>query len=215
MTLEYAQCKKCGCLYEDGDIGTAFRLVFARNSSQKYRRKVCIVCEQRERDDRKWRNRFRRKVRNTLNTHYKKYKRLGFRGSKQDFAERYGWNLDLMEADLRKAHEIHKCHDCRFPYRVLDDISLDIREPDKPPLYGSYEAAGEDETKGNTEWICRTCNSAKGNMPMAQWRKKQRIFQICETFLEKLNRDPFYGTLFEGLGAKVGRKPEWNGETWE
>jgi hypothetical protein len=210
MALEYKMCSRCRCLYEDGDIENAFRITsLARYTSPKYKRAKCRPCEQRERDDKKAARRHRRKAYNTLINHYKKYKRLGFVGSRRDFAERYGWNLDIMEADLKRKDEEHICGECRLPFRVLDDITLDIREPDEPPAYGQYP------NQGNTEWICRTCNQAKGTLTMPQWEDRKRIYRIWNEHQAKMARDPFYGTMFAGQSEQPGRKREWNGKAWQ
>jgi len=194
MPLAYKQCTKCGCLYEDGDIETAFRLNYsARYTSQSYRRPICIVCEQKERDAKKDARRHRKKARSCIITHYRKYKRQGFVGSKQDFIERYGYDLDVMERDLKRAEAQVNCPDCGHPYRVLpDDITLDIREPNEPPVYGE-----------NTAWVCRTCNVSKGTLTMEQWEAKKRIFHFQGQFVKSLEQDPFTGLpLFDCVGAQ-------------
>jgi len=101
-----------------------------------------------------------------------------------------------MERDLKQAAEKIKCPDCAHPYRVLpDDITLDVREPDEPPIYGQ-----------NTEWICRTCNMAKGTLTMIQWKAKQRIFRLQEEFLKRLNKDPLAGLpLFDYAFEQEGK----------
>lgn len=204
MTVAYKACKKCGCLYEDGDIENAFRLArVARYTSQRFLRPICIVCEQQERDSKKAARRHRRKAQSCLANHYRKYKRAGFQGTKQDFAERYRYNLDVMEIDLKQVEAEHICSDCGHPFRVLDDITLDIREPDESPIYGSYKQLGCDPKKANTEWICRTCNNSKGTMDMVQWEAKKHIFRIQKMFQERLKEDCWAGLpLFETIESK-------------
>lgn len=210
MALEYKQCIKCGTPFENGIIHTAFRLTDVARYTSPILRAKCIGCEQEERDAKKAANRARRKVYSCIDNHYKKYKALGFAGSKQDFVKKYHFDATKMTADLEAVDKKHICPDCEHRFRgedVLDDITLDIREIDKPPQYGSYKESGEDPEKGNTEWICRTCNQSKHTLSMDDWKKKQRVFSIRAEYQKRLEVDPYLGTMFEGLGlTDVGEK---------
>jgi hypothetical protein len=126
----------------------------------------CSVCEITNRTEPKNDRRERHKARDTRRRHAERF------GIPQAELEDYhGWQLDPMEADIIEIRD-HGCRRCRvieggvvvynYTPSGLDDIHLDIIDPNEPPFYGI-----------NTEWVCATCNLRKGPRTAMRLRIEQ------------------------------------------
>lgn len=181
-------CSKCGGNY---DAAVFFRRNdLAYTPARSGSRPICIGCEQNDRDETKRRNRWLTKARDALRGHARK---LGFTTS--ELADTYGWSTERMAHEAEHAYD-NGCPECGDSFRDmghgLADITLDVIDPQSPPIYGM-----------NTRWICMTCNRAKGrtslalraakHLAWAQWREQQ----------ERLSADPWKDTLLEGSGYQV------------
>lgn len=178
------QCSRCR--------GTFPVLFFRKEKFGRYtRRAVCIGCEQTERDQIKQRNRFRDKARNCIRKHAE---RIGQKWGclRAAFSERYGWNIDNIEHDLRHAWE-NGCPTCRQPFKSmphgLADMTLDVIDPNTEPFYQT-----------NVRIQCRTCNTAKGDKRPDEWAVLRIAWAQWEDWQAKLARDQWTGTMFEGVG---------------
>lgn len=127
--LPERKCSRCG-----GVFTVAF---FTREHSS-----VCHGCEPSPRTGSNQRNEPREKARRTLYHHANKYVRLGYAKSRDDFIERYRWDLDQMAHDLEHV-ATNGCPYCHRSFSGLSDISLDVVRSDDPPHYGV-----------NTRWCC-------------------------------------------------------------
>ena len=78
--------------------------------------------------------------------------------------DKYGWDATKMAADIRAAGRHNFCPYCENPIhsgRVgyeLGLLSLDVVDVTQPPRYGR-----------NTLWVCRACNSQKGDKTPEAW----------------------------------------------
>ncbi len=145
-------CNKCRLIFPN----EFFRL----RSYHDKTRKICRGCEQQKNDERKRKNRFRVKIRQTTRRHAKKYeKEYGM--TTEEFKKDFGWDLDLMEHDARHTYK-NGCVYCREPFSSmahgLRDLTLDIHDPRIDPHYPT-----------NVRWICSTCNGEKQRTPPELW----------------------------------------------
>ena len=162
-------CKRCKMVYEGKDVDIAFLVdpqKFANLGSRKYLRPVCRLCKQDKRTEVKHKNRWGPKVNKTRLNH-----------SKEDALDipveilinSYGWESNIMIHDGAHAYS-NGCTECHIPYKEMEhglrDITLDIWDPSVEPFYGS-----------NVRWICSSCNSAKGDMPPADWAAYKRLWR--------------------------------------
>ena len=138
-------CRRCGFVApEDWFVKKDFT---SKIYSQR-RASICPMCQQEERDKRKWANRWAVKARNVIYNHAKKY---GF--EPRDFIEKFGWNINRIAHMFQHEYE-NTCRYCGQLYREmghgLRDITLDIINPAEPPYMT------------NVQVCCQTCNSSKG-----------------------------------------------------
>jgi hypothetical protein len=194
-------CEECRGWYPS----PFFRLVVSR-VKQQYYSKRCKRCEQEKKDEQNRQSRFPRKAYATMYHHAKKYIEKGWAASVADFRKRYGWNVKQIAHDME--HDwTNGCPICHELFKEmghgLSDLSLDIINPDDRPYY---------ET--NVRFICTTCNKLKQQYPPELFGLIIQCHKMWESNHENKVQDPFHGTLFEGQGARKGRKREWNGETW-
>lgn len=163
--LPLRRCRRCGGTYSE-----AFFRAWGDNGRCHQRvRPVCIGCELTARTERKRRNRSLEKARRTLYHHADKYIRLGVATSRDDFAERFGWDVRDMAHDIDHA-TANGCPYCRRPFAEMEhglaDCTLDVIHPDQLPYYRS-----------NARWCCQTCNNEKRRTAPEQWGAKLRDWE--------------------------------------
>ncbi len=171
-------CERCGGNYEAVGFRKAHALYA---SSASGRHPICIGCEQTERDAEKIANRLKIKARDTLRRHAAKYIKTGLVASQEEFAKKFGWDLDRMIHDIEHIYD-NWCG-CGAVFKEmghgLSDITLDICDPRLPPHYAS-----------NTRWICQTCNRAKGRMPIELWGARNAYWIQWRKQQDKLKENP-------------------------
>lgn len=181
-------CKRCGQTYSD---------VFFCLESYGFRQRkaVCIGCQLDERTTKKRTNRPREKARRTLRHHAEKYILLGEASSKNDFAKRYGWDLDQMAHDIKHAagNGCPYCHEMFSEMgNGLSDITLDILNPELAPYYTT-----------NTRWACATCNQAKRRLSPETWGEFLQQMKMWTNWNDKAQTNPYAGLpLLEGIISK-------------
>jgi hypothetical protein len=110
--------------------------------------------------------------------------------TKEEFAERFDWDIDQMAHDIEHA-ATNGCPYCHRAFALMEgglhNVSLDIVDPRTPPYYTT-----------NVRWVCKTCNSAKGEMTLAQFGEHLANWAKWERRQQQLRKDPWTGTLFEG-----------------
>jgi hypothetical protein len=145
-------CNSCGENYED---------VFFRQMNVF----ICMGCESKKADETKRGNRFRSKAGSTLRRHGERYIKQGLVNSIQDFAEKFGWDINKIEHQLRHDYS-NGCLECGDPYAAMGhglyDITVDIINPSNAPYWGI-----------NTRLICQTCNRKKGKTAPDIWAKRR------------------------------------------
>jgi hypothetical protein len=113
----------------------------------------------------------------------------------KEFANRYGWNVDNIEHDLKHAWE-NGCPSCRKQFQTmpygLSGMTLDVIDPAKEPFYSN-----------NVQIQCRTCNTAKGDTPPEMWALKQIAWKKWERNQMLIAKDEWYGTMFQGAGSII------------
>ena len=190
----YDEMRKCRCC--GGDYTASF---FTPKPGRRFRNSrvaiatrdsTCKACRQTARDRRKAERRARVKAQRTLRTHWQRYcKKTGERISQSQFAERFGWDLDQMAHDIEHAAG-NGCPYCHRAFALMEgglhNVSLDIIDPRDPPYYSA-----------NVRWVCKTCNSAKGDMTLAQFGEHLANWKKWERRQAQLHEDPWLGTLFE------------------
>jgi hypothetical protein len=178
MRLRHCNCG-CGGEYPEA----CFREV-KKNSDrciyQNFSRKS-IMCEQTARDDKKIANRWIVKARDTARRHAK---RLGILSD--EFIKRYSWDIRRIAHELEHAYGNGCSGPCGRSYLVmghgLADITIDIVNPDLPPVYGV-----------NTRIICCTCNRQKSNTSHRIYTIRQLGWSMWEQNNERRRLDPFHG----------------------
>jgi len=191
--VKYKTCKKCG-----GDYAEIFfpsHGTGVTRYSRKWRRNICIGCRQEEKDERKRRNRPLAKARSTFYRHADRFIKGGLAESRQEFAERFGWDVHQMAHDIEHGYA-NSCPYCHEAFAEmghgLSDITLDIVDPEKPPYYTT-----------NVKWICATDNKEKQRTPPEHWGAKLAAWDMWRKQQQKLNTDPFVGLpFFEGRNIK-------------
>jgi len=179
-------CRRCGLTYEPAEAFFRQNLNHrGKLGNYRYLKSVCIGCETTARTERKRRNRPREKARRTWHHHADKYIKLGMAKSRDDFAKRYGWDLDQMAHDIEhaSANGCPYCHQL-FAEMVhgLADITLDIINPDMPPYYES-----------NVRWVCMTCNREKKKTPPDLWGAKLQCWKKWRDHQDRLKTNPYAG----------------------
>ena len=143
-------CAGCG-----GDYPLAF---YRRGAPE------CLGCDTTQAASPKQPN-MRDKARRTLNTHADRFIRSGFAADRDDFASRYGWDVDRMAADI--THTLDgPCPYCGTGFANPGDCTLDIVDPRQAPYYAV-----------NVRWCCRTCNTEKHRTPPDEWGARLLAWQ--------------------------------------
>lgn len=157
MNINRRVCSKCKTeAVGDEEIAAAFRS--AQNTKQKtYRATACNLCIITAHTQAKERDRYLVKAQNTRQKHAKK-----FGVSVATLRDDLGWIDIEMSEDMKAAHII-PCPECGHAYRSLDDLTLDISDPERSPFYPS-----------NASWMCRTCNTVKSRTPRHLWDARKR-----------------------------------------
>jgi hypothetical protein len=191
-------CKKCGLTFEPAEA--FFSLSRGKRvENNSFLRATCDGCRLNARTERKKQNRPKEKARRSWHYHADKYVKRNMADSRNDFAQRYGWDLDQMAHDIKHAHAngCPYCHQMFFEMEHgLADVTLDIINPDLPPYY---------ET--NARWVCMTCNREKQKTSPDLWGAKLQCWKQWREHQEKLKADPFAGLpLFEGIENDIGSK---------
>jgi hypothetical protein len=184
------QCSRCHGIFNVAFFAKNRKVVFGLVYQTE--RSVCIGCQQTGRDRTKQENRFRDKARNCIRKHAERLCKK-WECSTKEFADRYGWSIDNIEHDLKHAWE-NGCPSCRKSFRSMghgiSDMTLDIMDPTREPFY-----------MNNVQIQCRTCNTAKGDRPPDQWAIVKIAWSEWERHQAQLAKDPWYGTLFQGVGS--------------
>ena len=151
--MAYITCRVCGFpAPEEWFIQSSFR----RKCGLVYQttKKVCPMCLQEKKDQRKHQNRALTKARDMLYSHTRRYNaKHGTQLKPAQFARKFGWSIRQMVHDI--AHNFENwCSYCEEPYtgmgHGLADLTLDIINPDESPFYT------------NVRYCCHTCNTIKG-----------------------------------------------------
>lgn len=197
--MKYKICKKCSGTYSEYFFYKNITTNFGSHGFQS-RETICKGCQISARTNSKRSNRSREKARRTLRHHAEKYIKLGHAASRENFAKKFGWNLDQMAHDINHAYS-NGCSYCHEPYSKmgngLSDLTLDIRYPDLLPYY---------ET--NTCWACATCNQLKQRTPPDLWGQILQDWKVWQERQNQLGKDQGFGTLFEGLGVNFSATKE-------
>ena len=150
-------------------------------------RTACAGCEQTEADRRKIERRPIVKAQNAISWHARRAEM-----PRQEFARRYGWDVERMAYDIEHGHANTCCY-CWQPYRSMDGglsvVTLDIVDPEAEPYY-----------RTNTRWCCHTCNTQKQRMAPALWDRR------CGAWAQwraNQTRQRDQGTLF-ALAVRAG-----------
>ena len=187
--------------YTGDDVARAFRERGKRRRARRRFYNTCKLCEQDARTEYAKTRTWERKARSTLKRHAKK---LGI--SLDEMITDLGWDVERIAHEMEH-HYQNGCTQCGHPYKEMEQgrgaLTIDHWDRRLPPGYGS-----------NTQIMCQTCNRAKGTMTPEEWNEYKRLWRLRDAFLKSKARDPFYGTMFEGQGAQVGRKPKWDGHNW-
>jgi hypothetical protein len=157
--IERRTCKRCGTTAVGRDeIEAAFAVShkFRQHTDGKYRETVCNVCRIEMRTSKKERDRFVVKAENTTSKHAKKF---GLAVS--ILRSELGWNR--LAADMRSAYQ-QCCPECNHPYQSLDDLTIDISNPERDPFYPE-----------NASLMCRTCNTSKAKTPRHLYDARKRF----------------------------------------
>lgn len=150
-------CRRCGGTYSEhffASIGTRVR---DASLTSRHRSAVCRGCRDTERDQKKAKNRFPQKARDTIRRHARRFMAAGVIKAERDLSERFGWDAAKLAHDAEHAYQ-NGCPYCAAAFKGmghgLADIQLDIVDPKRPPFYNL-----------NTRWACQTCNRRKSNTP--------------------------------------------------
>lgn len=183
--LAERQCPRCKTTYQGEEIVEAFELLVGQYiDPHGKRRNVCLPCRTTAKNERKAKNRLRIKAFTTRRNHAKRLE-LPVKALEQS----YGWKISRMVDDALHALN-HPCLDCDSPIIAgsgLQDLNLDIINPQDPPDYGT-----------NVRWICHTCNLEKSKTPAARWNVRRRVWKRWRE-----NRDRHWpkGSLFDNDAA--------------
>lgn len=154
------ECRRCGGRYH----AVAFRVSRALSCASTRRSSVCVWCEFEPRQAIKDARRAIVKAQRTIRTHAAKYIKKGLCGSVEQFVKDFCWDAKQMAHDIEHAFA-NGCPYCRVQFASmhggLHNVSLDVINPETPPFYGS-----------NTKWVCKTCNSMKGDLSPEDWGQK-------------------------------------------
>lgn len=180
--MDERSCTRCGCTaYGSDEIKVAFRRngVASALATRRRYRPVCRLCEITARTNEKLVDRWKVKARSSLNRHADKSIKSGVVRSRDEFASRFGWDVERMARDAEHAFA-HECSYCHSAYSEMAhgpaDVTFDISDPDEDPIY---------ET--NVTICCVTCNREKAKTPRRlwgawlqfarRWRERQRTLE--------------------------------------
>jgi hypothetical protein len=152
--MDRRECRRCHVVYVGDEVEAMF---WVDKSVLLATRTVCSGCMQSARDRQKRGDRWPSKCRFTIYRHAQKYIRLGLASTRDEFIERYGWDITAMAHDAEHAYG-DECPYCHQKFTAmgngLRDITLDVIDPTKPPYY-----------RTNCRWVCSTCNTGKHSTP--------------------------------------------------
>jgi hypothetical protein len=181
------QTKRCA------SCGGTYRLAFfarRRNSEgnrslkpeAQRRRDRCIGCEAATKQEDSIDRRLRRKAIRTRREHGIDLKNQGVIENQDDLGEFYGWSLDRMIDDIKRAME-KECPYCDSPVNVVElglgNITLDILYPNKRPNYST-----------NVQWCCTRCNSEKQRTPPDEWGDRHSMWDLWRRNQVRLQENP-------------------------
>ena len=183
-------CRKCNGEYSDRFFQHHRDLVRAAARTKK--ELTCIGCQQYDRDTKKRANRPREKARRTIRTHAEKYILSGEVKTKEEFIDRFGWDIDQIAHDIDHSSK-NGCSYCFEMFSEMangfSDITLDIVNPEGLPYY-----------RTNTMWVCGTCNRAKQRKSPEEWGERMHDMDLWKKRQEKLNCNPYAGLpIFDSL----------------
>jgi hypothetical protein len=141
----------------------------------------CRWCEQNRRDYLKSLDREKVKARSALSSHARRYaKRWGCDTSE---ARRrliaYGWDIDVIASMFRDAKAAGLCKECRWTWDYGEhELTLDVSDPASLPVISP-------DSRCNVSVMCRTCNTRKQSMSLAEWRVFQAYVQACHWGLSR------------------------------
>jgi hypothetical protein len=186
-TQRTKRCVACGGEY----LLEFFRSTNMRKSHWKAttpsHRDRCIGCETRSRREEQSDQRFERKAKASMSRHSVKLKAQGAIKAVSDLEEMYGWSLAKMIKDIKRVLE-EGCAYClqEFPSEQgLGSVTLDIRNPRKPPHYST-----------NVQWCCARCNTEKQRTPPDVWGARLSMWERWRRHQDRVKDDPeAYGFL--------------------
>lgn len=186
-------CRRCNGIYSD-----EFFISHSRSRAaarERYKDKICIGCQQHERDTQKRASRPREKARRTIRTHAEKYILSGTVKTKEEFTNRFGWDVDQIAHDISHAFK-NGCQYCHELFSSmgngLSDVTLDIINPEGLPYYTT-----------NTKWVCGTCNRAKQRKSPEEWGERMRNMDLWKRQIEKLKVHQYSGLpIFDHIKIK-------------
>jgi hypothetical protein len=145
------------------------------------RRAVCRACRQTNSDERKGRDRWSVKARDTIRRHAER-----FHIPKSELISRYGWDPRRLAHDAEFLYE-GSCGYCDKAYKPmghgLSDITLDVQDPQQQPYYQT-----------NTKWCCQTCNRKKWRMSPDDFEADRQMWELRRQSLDRAPEDK--GMLF-------------------
>jgi hypothetical protein len=156
---------------------------------------ICKGCERTYHDKHKRKFRPDYKARGAIRTHGKKLVDRGIISNTKELETIYGWNVKTMAHELEHTYS-NGCPVCHDSFKSMgngySDCTLDIKDPRQKPYYGI-----------NTQWICSSCNKAKGTLTMEEFGEDQHWWKVWEENQNKRRNDPYFGLpLLEGEYTK-------------
>lgn len=180
------RCEGCGTWAEGlDDIEANFEKKKSswKNSSTKYETydPKCYFCRQDERLEYQRKHPWKVKAKNTIQTHWPKFKKRGWLRVRHEIETLYGWSVKAIADLFELACNRKYCPNCGYAFSDMPgdshEMTIDIINPDQRPWLN-----------GNVRVICRSCNNAKSRMPLGKFNFRNNFGNRRRKRLENRKR---------------------------